>query len=71
MSKKPNQETMETASKGLLAQIFTGPPEAVPGADKTAQVWGKEEVHKGDMEAGGHLHQSTPVLLDNHQGCTK
>ena len=49
----------------------TGPPETVPGADETAQVWDGEEVHESNMEARGHHHQSTPLLLDHHQGRTR
>ena len=49
----------------------TGPPEAVPGVDETASVWGGEEVHEGNMETGGHFHQSAPLLLDYHQGRAK
>ena len=49
----------------------TGPPETVPGADETPSVWGGEEVHESDMETGGHLHQTTSLLLDYHQGRTE
>ena len=49
----------------------TEPTEAVPAADKTAGLRGREEVHPGDMEGGGRLQQRTALLLDHHQSRAK